>query len=134
MAAYNKFHSFVEAMAEKKHKLDTDQLRVALTNTAPGAGNQVLADIAEIVYTNLSSRALTTLSSAHTNGVYALEVQDLVLTAVGGNVGPFRYIVIYNDTAPADELICWYDRGESITMGQNETLTLDFGPNLFTLA
>lgn len=133
MATYNKFQSFVEALAEKIHNLGSDSLKVALTNSAPAAGNTQLSDITQISYTNLSTRALTTASSSQASGVYALVINDLVLTASGGSVGPFRYIVIYNDTATNDELIAWFDYGAAITMADNETLTLDFGANLLTL-
>jgi hypothetical protein len=133
MSAYNKFNSFVEAICEKVHNLGSDTLKVALTNTAPTAGNTILANITEVSYTNCSSRALTVSASSQTGGLYSLVVNDLVLTATGGSVGPFRYIVIYNDTATNDELIAWYDYGSSITLADGETLTLDFGANLFTL-
>ena len=133
MSAYNKFNSFVEALAEKVHNLGSDTLKVALTNTLPVAGNTQLSNITEISYTNCSSRTLTTISSSQTGGTYALVLQDLILTATGGSVGPFRYIVIYNDTATNDELICWADYGGSITLADGETLTIDFGANLFSL-
>lgn len=125
MASYTKFYSFVEAVAEKTHNLGSDSLKVALTNTAPSQSNTVLANITEISYTNLSSRALTISSSAQTSGTYKLVLSDLVLTATG-SVGPFRYIVIYNDTATNDELIGYYDYGSSITLGTGDTFTLDF--------
>lgn len=134
MAAFNKFNSFVEALAEKKHNLGSDALVVALTNVAPIAANAVLADLTQISYTNLSSRALTTSSSAQTGGTYALALADLVLTASGGSVAPFRYAAIYNDTAASDELIGWYDYGSSITLADGETLTLDFAAAVLTLA
>ena len=118
--------SLVEAIAEKVHNLGSDSLRVALTNSAPIAGNTVLANITEISYTNCSSRALTVSASSQTSGTYKLVISDLVLTASGGNVGPFRYVVIYNDTATSDELIGWLDYGSSITLADGETLTLDF--------
>lgn len=133
MAAYNKFNSFVEAMAEKAHNLGSDSLKIALTNTAPTAGNTVLANITEIAYTNCSARGLTTSSSSQTGGVYSLVLVDLILTAAGGTVGPFRYVVIYNDSALNKELIAWCDYGSSITLADGETFTLDFGANLFTL-
>lgn len=127
MATYNKFHAFVEDLAEKKHNLGSDQLKVALTNTAPNASTStVLADITEVTYTNLSTRNLTTSSSAQTSGTYKLVINDLVLTSSGGSTGPFRYVVIYNDTATNDELIAWFDYGASITLLDGETLTLDF--------
>lgn len=128
MATYNKFNSFVEVLAEKGHNLGSDTLKVALTNSAPAASNTVLADITEVSYTNLSSRTLVQSSSAQSSGTYKLVINDLVLTSSGGTTGPFRYVVIYNDTATNDELIAWYDYGSSITLGDGETLTLDFSP------
>lgn len=135
MATFTKFDSFVEALAEKVHNLGSDQLKVALTNTAPLASNTILANITEIVYTNLSSRLITTSSSTQTSGTYKLVVADLVLSATG-SVGPFRYVVIYNDTATNDELIGYADYGSSITMANGETFTLDFdgSAGLLTLA
>lgn len=125
MAVFQKFNSFTEALAEKVHNLGSDTLTVALTNTAPVATNTQLSNITQISYTNLSSRVLTVSSSAQTSGTYKLVLADLVLTA-SGSVGPFRYVVIYNDTATNDELIGWYDYGSSLTLANTDTLTLDF--------
>ena len=126
MATFNKINAFAENVAEGVHNLGSNQLRIALTNTAPVAGNSVLADLTEITYTNLSARNVTTSSSAQTGGVYKLTCADLVLTASGGSVGPFRYVVLYNDTAAGDPLIGWFDYGSSITLASGETLTVDF--------
>lgn len=128
MATFNKFNAFVENVAEKVHNLGSDQLVVALTNSAPTASNSVLSDITQITYTNLSSRNITTSTSSQTSGLYKLVVNDLTLTASGGSVGPFRYIVVYNDTptSPADPLIGYYDYGSSLTLASGESLTIDF--------
>lgn len=125
MATFNKFNSFVEALAEKVHNLGSDQLVVALTNTAPNATDTQLSAITQISYINLSSRNITTGSSAQSSGTYKLVLTDLVLTASGA-VGPFRYVVIYNDTATNDELIGYYDYGSSISLANGETFTVDF--------
>ena len=130
MATFNKFNSFVEAMAEKVHNLGSDQIKVALTNSAPSASNTVLANITEISYSNLSGATplnVTTTSSSQTAGTYKLVLQDLTLTATG-SVGPFRYVVLYNDTASNDELIGWADYGSSIPLASGETFTIDFDP------
>lgn len=126
MATFNKFNAFAENVAEGVHNLASNQLRIALTNTAPVAANSVLTDLTEISYTNLSARNVTTSSSAQTGGVYKLTCADLVLSASGGSVGPFRYVVLYNDTAAGDPLIGYYDYGSSITLASGETLTVDF--------
>ncbi len=132
MATYQKFNSFVEALAEKVHNLGSDQLVIALTNSAPLATNTQRSNLTEITYTNLSSRNITTVSSSQSSGTYSLVVNDLVLTASGA-VGPFRYVVVYNDTATNDELICFADYGSSISLNSGETFTINFGAQLFTL-
>lgn len=134
MATFNKFNAWAENMVEVAN-LGTDQFVIALTNTAPVATNSVLADITQISYTNLSSRNVTTTSSSQTGGTYTLVLQDLVLTA-SGSVGPFRYVVLFDDTptSPADPLVGWWDYGSSITMANGETFTVDFTGAAITLS
>lgn len=129
MATLNKFNCFVENLSEKVHDLGSDQLVIALTNSAPVATNTILTDITEISYTNISSRNITTTSSSQTSGTYKLVLADLTLTA-SGSVGPFRYVVLYNDTAASDNLIGWADYGASITMNNLETFVIDFDQSL----
>jgi hypothetical protein len=134
MATYNKFNAWAENMVEVAN-LGSDQFVIALTNTAPSASNSVLADITQISYTNLSSRNVTTSSSTQTGGTYSLTLNDLVLTASGA-VGPFRYVVLYDDTptSPADPLVGWWDYGSSLTMANAETFTIDFTGAAITLS
>jgi len=132
MATFNKFQVFVENVAEKVHNLGSDTLKVALTNTAPVATNTVLANITQISAGNgytTGGATVSITSSSQTSGTYKLVLADVVFTATG-SMGPFRYAVLYNDTptSPADPLIGWYDYGSSITLGLNETFTLDFDP------
>lgn len=139
MATFTKVNSFVEAVAEKTHNLGSDQLKVALTNTDPTASATNYASLtAPLPTTNLSGATpfnVTTLTSAQTSGTYKLVCADLVLTATGA-VGPFQYVVLYNDTAAADELIGYYNYGPSISLANTETFTIDFdGSNgVLTLA
>lgn len=125
MAALNKFNAFVADISNKVHNLGSDQLKVALTNSAPVATNTVLANITEIAYTFCSTRNLSLTSSSQSSGTYKLILADLTLTASGGSVGPFRYIVIYNSTASGSPLICWYDYGSTLTLADTDTLLLD---------
>jgi hypothetical protein len=125
MASFNKINAFVADISNKVHNLGSDQLKVALTNSAPVATNTVLANITEISYTNCSSRNITLTSSSQSSGLYKLIIADLTLTATG-TVGPFRYIVIYNSTAASGPLIGWYDYGSSLTLANGDTLLLDF--------
>jgi hypothetical protein len=127
MPSFNKFYSFVEALAEKVHNLGADQLVVALTAAAnpPANTNTQLSNLTQISYTNLSARNITTSSSSQSSGTYKLICTDLVLTASGA-VAAFQYVVIYNDTASNDELIGYYDYGSALTLANGETFTIDF--------
>ncbi len=130
MVAFNKFQSFVEALAEKAHNLGADTLNVALSDTAPAATDTVFAPGGAhpppAAANGYAVTQATISSSAQTAGTYKLVLADVVFTAAGGSIGPFRYVILYNDTAASDELIGWYDYGSSITLASGETLTVDF--------
>ena len=132
MATYNKFNAWAETMVEAAN-LASDQFTLALSNSAPVATNSVLADITQNSYTNLSSRNVTTTSASQTGGTFTLVLADLVMTA-SGSVGPFRYVVLYDDTVAGDPLVGWWDYGSSITMANTETFTVDFTGAAITLS
>lgn len=130
MAAFNKFHSFAEALPEGVHNFQTATFKVALTNTAPVATNTQLSNITQVAsgngYTTGGNTASMT-SSSQTSGTYKLVLANPVTwTASGGTVGPFRYAVLYNDSATNDELIGWWDYGSSITLQIGETFAVGF--------
>ena len=135
MATFNKINDFV-VNAVHNMDLESDQIVVALSNTAPSAegtdpttdGNGILGNVTEVSYTNCSTRNVTTTSSTQASGTYKLVLTDITLTASGGYVGPFRYVYIFNDTVatPADPLIGYYDYGLSLTLNDGDSFTLDF--------
>lgn len=135
MASFNKIADFV-VNAVHNMDLESDQVVIALSNTAPGSeataptgdGAGILGNVTEISYTNCSSRNVTTTSSSQTSGTYKLVLADLTLTASGGSVGPFQYVYLYNDTvtSPADPLIGYYDYGSALTLNDGDSFTVDF--------
>jgi hypothetical protein len=135
MATFNKVNDFV-VNAVHNMDLESDQVVVALSNTAPSSessdpstdGLGILGNVTEVAYTNLSSRNVTTTSSTQSSGTYKLVLSDITLTSSGGSTGPFRYVYIYNDTVatPADPLIGYYDYGSSLTLNDGDSLTIDF--------
>jgi hypothetical protein len=136
MAVFNKLNGFVEHLSEGVHNLGSDQLVLALSNVAPSSETTpptsstagcILANVTEISYTGLSTRDLTTTSSAQSSGTYRLVLDDLTLSSTG-TVGPFRYIYLYNTTptSPADPLIGYFDYGANLTLNTGESLTIDF--------
>lgn len=133
-SSLTKFQDFVEQLGRGVHNFGTHTFKIALSNTAPAVTNTVLADITQIAasggYTAGAGGGYTLsgVTWAEASGTAKLTITDLVITASGGSVGPFRYAVLYNDTAtsPADALIGWYDYGSALTLADTETLTIDF--------
>lgn len=141
MATYNKFEDFVEQLCTAKHDLTAagHVLKVYLSNATPSASlDAVKADLAEISagngYTAGGTDVQNTLSESA--GTATVAGTDVVWTASGGTIGPFRYVALYNDTqtSPADPLVAWWDYGSAITLNDGETFTVDFGASIFTLA
>jgi hypothetical protein len=151
VAAYVKFDQFVEDLVSKVHDLfgtagsTADTLKVMLVNSpAPnGATHKSKGDITEITAqfgyaaggataTNVGTRSTTTVSVDGTN---------VTFTANGGTVGPFRYAVLYNDTAaaPAKPLVAYWDYTTNLQLNDGESFTVKFNNgattgNIFTLA
>lgn len=134
MAAANKFQVFVQDIGRGVHNLNSDTLKDMLTNSAPVATNTVKANLTEISAGNGYSAGGATVAStaySHTTGTANLTGNNVVWTASGGTIGPFRYVTLYNDTptSPADPLILWWDYGSSITLAVGETFTVDHQTN-----
>jgi hypothetical protein len=143
MATFTKFNAFPENLCEAVHNFEPSahSIKAMLTNTAPSASNSVKADLTEISAGNgytAGGNAITVSSSAQTSGTQKVVMADTTWTASGGSIGPFRYVVLYNDTptSPADPLICYWDYGSSITLSSGSSFTTDFDASagVFTLA
>jgi hypothetical protein len=136
MANFNKFNVFVEALAEKTHNLQSDTLKVYLSNQAPNASTHVTYNgtsggtaPTELAATNgyvAGGNTASLVSSAQTAGVYRLILSDpSIWTASGGSIGPFRYFILWNSTAASDNLIGWWDYTTSITLNNTESFLVD---------
>lgn len=142
MATYTKYEPFVENFANKI--IDwfgtTDTFKAAIHTDAPVvATDDQLADLTQIAGSNGYTTGGEDIQndSTRSGGTVTMTAVDVVWTASGGNLGASttgRYISIYDDTAAGDELQCSYDYGSTFTVASGETLTLDFGASLATLA
>lgn len=129
MATYNKFNIFVQDVTRKVHNLNSDTLKVALTNSAPIATNTVLANITQIGTGNgyaSGGSAVPNNTDSQTSGTDTLAGDAVVFTASGGTIGPFRYAVLYNATAAGGPLIAWWDYGSAVTLNSGDTFTVSF--------
>lgn len=137
MAAFNKFNQFVLDLGNKVHNLNSDTLKLYLTNTAPVGTNAVKADLgAELTTTNsnyttggITVPATVSYTLSGITAKLATNGADPVITATG-TTASFRYVVLYNDTptSPAKPLIGWWDYGSSITLANGDTFTIDLDP------
>jgi hypothetical protein len=139
MVAAVKFLDFAEQLGLGQHQLNTDTLRIALTNTLP-VNSQTTFDPVTNHAAPAAANGYTTGGHDVTNtwsesaGTATLAGVDVTITATAGGIGPFRYIVLYNDTNATDMLLMYYDHGSSITLADGESYVFDITTNLLTLA
>lgn len=131
MATFNKFQDFSEELVRGAQNFGSDTYKVALSNTAPVATNTAFANITEIAAGNgyTAGGTATTISISEVTGTTTVSGTQVVFTASGGSIGPFRYVVLYNDTAttPVNKpLVGWWDYASSITLADTETFTVKF--------
>lgn len=125
-----KFNCFVGDLGLAKHNLNTDTLKLVLSNTAPNLStNTGFSDITQITTGNGYSGPITLSSQSYSQsgGVGVLLAADLTITASGGDIAAFRYVILYNDTASGKPLIQVWDLGSALTIvnGVTETIDLD---------
>lgn len=131
MATFNKFQDFSEQLTRGTQNFATDTYKVALSNVAPVATNTAFANITEITPGNgyTAGGTATTISLAEVSGTTTVSGTQVTFTASGGSIGPFRYVVLYNDTTttPVNKpLVGWWDYGSSISLADTETFTVKF--------
>ena len=138
MAAYVKFFDFVEQLGKAIHDLDTAVIKVYLTNATPDqTADTVKADLAEIAGGNGYTAGGTDITNTYTEtggtGSLVSGAGIVTWTAAGGTIGPFRYVVLYNDTAVSDNLIGSWDYGSAVTLQISESFSVDFEANVITI-
>jgi hypothetical protein len=133
MPAYNKFQDFAEQFAKGVHHFGTDTFKLALTNVAPVASqvsfDPVTAHAAPVAADGYPTGGATVVITAtELAGVLTVAGDAVTFTAGAGGIGPFRYCVLYNDsaTSPADALVAWWDHGSSISLTVGQTFTVNF--------
>jgi hypothetical protein len=128
-SSFYKFQQFPEDVHHGVHDFSVDTLKVALcaaANAPDAAADSVLTDLTTVALTYLSSDTLVIASEGQTAGVYKITITDKTLQASGGSVGPFRYVVVYNDSSTNKSLIAYHDYGSDITLASGESILLDF--------
>jgi hypothetical protein len=142
MAAFNFVDSFVTQLAAGSHvnaiNASTNTLKVYLTNATPSASADSLkADLAEIANGNgYTAGGIDTVNTtSQTGGTITVGCTDtLTITASGGSIADFRYVVLFNEDTTGDMLIGWWDSGATQTITDGNSFEIDFTTDvLFTV-
>ena len=140
MVAYNKFEQFVLDLANGKHDFSAHAIEIFLVanaNPPSATADLIKSDLTEITQENgYTAPEDVTPSGAEVTGTDTLSATDVTITASGGTIGPFQFVVLFNQgqTTPVDPLIAWWDRGAYLTLQDGESFTVDFQKDqIFTL-
>jgi hypothetical protein len=134
-ASFNKCNGWVNSIHNAGVVLSSDALKLELSDTATVAANTVYGDISgnELANGNgytTGGGAVTVTTNSQTGGTYTLAANQVVWTSDTGDMGPFRYVTLYDSTPTTilKPLVGWWDYGSSITLhGANgDTFTVQF--------
>lgn len=142
MATFTKYEPYVEHLSNKLIDAfgTTDTWRAVIHTDAPVVATDAsVTDLTQIAGNNgyTTGGENITFNSTRSGGTVTATAVDVVWTASGGNLGSSttgQYISLYDDTSTGDYLLCSYNYGSTFTVATGETMTLDFGASLYTLA
>lgn len=131
MVSFQRFNQTTQDVAQKVHNFATDSLKIMLTATAPVATNSIKANISDIAPGNgytAGGIVVPVVSCIQTGGITKLILSNVTITASGGPLPSWRYLVLYNDTptSPAKPLLGWYDYGAAQVLVATESITVGF--------
>lgn len=117
----------------KEHDLfgTEETTKIYYSNATPDAElDAVKTDLAEITNQNGYAAPIDTQNDSNrTTTTVTLTGVSFTTTASGGSIGPFQYVVHYNDTPTtpnADPLINWWDYGSALTLLDGESFSVKF--------
>lgn len=128
--AFNIVNSFTKTVADL---VMAQSPRVALTNTLPTVAQTAFAPGSSHP-PPASANGYTANGYVVTSGVTAtvttndatLSGAKVTVTASGGDLGPFQYVLIYLDGLAGDPLWGWWDLGAPITLSDGQSRVFRF--------
>lgn len=128
------FQKFLNGLAQKKFDFTSDStctvkaVLVAAANAPSLSVDDGLSDLTTVSLTNLSGgdNTITGITASETSGVLDLTATDKTLAASGGDIGPFRYVCLYDDDSSGDLLIGMLDYGANFTINDGAEFVLKF--------
>lgn len=144
MVAVVNFNIFSQDLSRHEHDFQNDTIKVLLFNSAPDIADiqvdtvntpctlESTSNITEIAAGNGYTKGGLTLTVSSTDldgDITVVKIDNTVLTASGGSIGPFRYAVFYNDsrkTTSTRPVIAYSDRGFSASLSSGDSLAFNF--------
>lgn len=143
MAVFTFFNSFKRYLTDGTIDLDSHTFKAVLAGSPPAVtSNTILANMTQIANGNgytIGGLALTSVIWAETGvgtGIFQFTSSDLQWTAAGGSIGPFRYVVVYDDTptSPVDPLVGYWDYGSDLSVPNGNAFRVTASNGIFQLA
>lgn len=141
MAIFNKFNDFAEQVGLAVINLNTDVLKIYLSNQAP----QVTDTIYDVQVgttgpaefaggTGYTPGGINVLGawSEDPAGTGKLTGVDPSWTAGASDWAEFRYAVLYSATG-SNRLIGWWDKTSGVTLADGESFTVQFSATVLTI-
>lgn len=134
-------HDIIRAMGAGEIVIGTHTFKAALFNSSATVGADVvgLSDLGanQVAngngYTTGGATVTATVTDNDSGDNVKFDISDPSWTASGGSVGPFRYVVVYDDTHASDAIMYIVDLGTNVTVTDGSTWTLNVDANgLFT--
>lgn len=143
MAAFQVFDHALGRMLDGTIQIGTHQFWAYLTNNTPDKFNDIYkSDLPEIGAGNgytAGGQQLAGLTwqllPGSPQGIWRFDSNNFSWTASGGNIGPFRWTVIYakGTGSPNDILVCYLDYGTNITITNGNSFTVNTPNGVFDI-
>jgi hypothetical protein len=120
-------HTFKAALFTSSATVDADNVGLsALGATQLSTANG---------YTSGGATVTVTVADSDGSNNVAVDSSDPSWTASGGSIGPFRYVVWYDDTHASDQIVYELDLGSDVTITTGNTWSVSVASGgLFTIA
>lgn len=132
-----KFNLTVDDLSKKLINFATDTLKVMLTNTLPASTAHLYSDISATEVANgngytTGGQTVPGTGATNSGGLETIAGSVISWTAAGGNIGPFRYAILYD--LNSGTLLGGWDNGASITLQGAFADVFSFSPSGSVLA
>jgi hypothetical protein len=120
-AAFSKFNSTAYDKWRGAFNLSSDSIKAMLTNVAPDPNSHYYTDLQpnELVAGNgyvQGGAIVPSTSVTNAAGVVTFNVGAVTWVSSIGSMGPYRYVVYYDDSAANKNLLGFYDLGASLVL------------------